>query len=74
MSVNTKIKKMKALIFTNWHAMRWIRLAIAFFLVQQAIQYQQVLFVFMALFFLVQSLFNMGCGLNGCAIPNPKNK
>jgi len=63
---------MKALIFSNWHTMRWIRLAIAIFLVQQAIQYREVMFGFMSLFFFAQALFNMGCGANGCAVPNHK--
>lgn len=65
---------MKTLIFSNWHAMRWIRLGIAVFFVQQAIQYQQFMFGFVSLFFFFQALFNLGCGLNGCAIPNSKNK
>ena len=63
---------MKILIFSNWHAMRWIRLGIAVFFMQQAIQYQQFMFGFVALFFFFQALFNLGCGLNGCAIPNSK--
>lgn len=63
---------MKAIIFSNWHAMRWIRLLIAVFLLQQAIQYQEVMLGFMALFFFIQAIFNMGCGPNGCAIPNNK--
>jgi hypothetical protein len=60
---------MKKLLLTNWHSMRWIRLAIGLFLIQQAIQYQLVLFGFMAAFFLFQSVFNTGCSLNGCSVP-----
>jgi hypothetical protein len=30
---------MKQLLLTNWHSMRWIRLAIGIFLIQQAIQF-----------------------------------
>lgn len=66
---------MKQLLLTNWHSMRWIRLAIGLFLIQQAVQYQQVLFGFMAAFFLFQAIFNTGCSLNGCAVPTlKKNK
>jgi hypothetical protein len=64
---------MKKLLLTNWHSMRWIRLAIGLFLIQQAIQYQLVLFGFMAAFFLFQSVFNTGCSLNGCGVSTFKN-
>ncbi len=63
---------MKKLLFTNWHVMRWIRLAFGLFSLQQAFQYNEILFGVMAAFFLFQALFNTGCGLNGCTIP--KNK
>ncbi|MFC5684137.1 hypothetical protein ACYE2N_15245 [Flavobacterium sp. MAHUQ-51] len=63
---------MKKLLFTNWHVMRWIRLAFGLFSLQQAFQYHEILFGVMAAFFLFQALFNTGCGLNGCTIP--KNK
>jgi hypothetical protein len=59
---------MKRLLLTNWHAMRWIRLIIGLFLIQQAIQYQQLIFGFMAAFFLFQAIFNTGCALNGCEV------
>ena len=66
---------MKQILFTNWHAMRWIRLAIGLFFIQQAFQFHDYLFAFIAVFFLFQSLFNMGCGLNGCTVPTyKKNK
>ena len=63
---------MKQLLFTNWHLMRWVRLAFGLFSLQQAFQYREILFGIMATFFLFQAIFNTGCGLNGCAIP--KNK
>ena len=63
---------MKKLLFTNWHVMRWIRLAFGLFSLQQAFQYNEILFGVMAAFFLFQALFNTGCGLNGCT--SPKNK
>jgi hypothetical protein len=66
---------MKRLLLTNWHAMRWIRLVIGLFLIQQALQYQQLIFGFMAAFFLFQAIFNTGCGLNGCEVSTfKKNK
>jgi hypothetical protein len=65
---------MKRLLLTNWHAMRWIRLVIGLFLIQQALQYQQLIFGFMAAFFLFQAIFNTGCGLNGCEVSTFKKK
>lgn len=59
---------MKQLLFTNWHAMRWIRLVIGLFFIQQAIQFQHYLFGFVAVFFLFQAVFNTGCGLNRCKV------
>lgn len=59
---------MKQLLFTNWHAMRWIRLVSGLFFIQQAIQFQHYLFGFVAVFFLFQAVFNTGCGLNGCKV------
>ena len=66
---------MKQLLFTNWHGMRWFRLIIALFLIQQAIQFREIMFGFMSLFFLFQALFNTGCSLNGCGVSTlKKNK
>lgn len=63
---------MKQLLFTNWHAMRWIRLVIGLFFVQQAIQYHELLYGFIAVFFLFQAVFNTGCSLNGCQVSTLK--
>ncbi|OCB78537.1 hypothetical protein [Flavobacterium crassostreae] len=66
---------MKQILFTNWHSMRWIRLGIGVFFMQQTIQYRHYLLGVMALVFIFQALFNIGCGLNGCAVPSyKKNK
>lgn len=59
---------MKKVLFTNWHAMRWIRIVIGLFFIQQAVQFHEFLLGFMAVFFLFQALFNLGCGLNGCGV------
>ena len=60
---------MKTLLFTNWHLMRWIRLAFALFLFGEAYATRECFFIVFGLFFLLQALFNWGCGANGCAIP-----
>lgn len=64
---------MKNLLFTNWHLMRFVRLAIALFLFGQAYILKQWGFVAIGLFFFVQVIFNFGCGPNGCAVPNNKH-
>ncbi|MFV8346936.1 MULTISPECIES: hypothetical protein [Flavobacterium] len=63
---------MKALLFTNWHLMRWVRLAFALFLFAQAYILKEWMFIGFGLFFLIQVVFNLGCGSNGCTIPNNK--
>jgi hypothetical protein len=65
---------MKELLFTNWHLMRWFRLAFAVFLFTQAFVLREWMFLAFGLFFLVQVIFNLGCGTNGCAIPDKKHK
>lgn len=63
---------MKNLLLTNWHLMRWVRLAVAIFLFSQAYIMREWSFVGIGIFFLIQVIFNMGCGPNGCAVPNSK--
>ena len=60
---------MKQILFTNWHAMRFIRLAFALFLFFQAYETQEWFLVAFGIFFLIQAIFNAGCGANGCHIP-----
>lgn len=52
--------------------MRFVRLAIAVFLFSQAYILKDWIFVGIGTFFLVQVIFNIGCGPNGCALPNNK--
>lgn len=52
--------------------MRIIRLAFAIILFVQAAQKFEWYLVIFGLFFLVQAVFNFGCGANGCAIPKKK--
>ncbi|MBP6180736.1 hypothetical protein [Flavobacterium sp.] len=63
---------MKKLLFTNWHVMRLVRLAFALFLFTQAYILKEWMFIAFGLFFFIQVLFNLGCGSNGCTIPNNK--
>lgn len=63
---------MKNTLCTNWNAMRFIRLVIALFLFSQAYVTKNWIFIGLGLFFLVQAIFNFGCGPNGCVIPNNK--
>ncbi|HWS59882.1 MAG TPA: hypothetical protein VN182_03040 [Flavobacterium sp.] len=63
---------MKQLLFTNWHTMRWVRLAFSLFLFVQAFITREWFFIAFGLFFLFQVVFNLGCGSNGCAVPNNK--
>ena len=52
--------------------MRIIRLVFAIVLFTQAAQKFEWYLVIFGLFFLVQAVFNFGCGANGCAIPKKK--
>lgn len=63
---------MKNVLFTNWHIMRWGRLAFALFLFVQAYTSREWFFIAFGFFFLFQAFFNLGCSLNGCAVPNNK--
>lgn len=63
---------MKNILFTNWHLMRFVRLAIALFLFSQAYVVKDWIFVGIGLFFLVQVIFNLGCSPNSCTVPNNK--
>ncbi len=63
---------MKALLFTNWHIMRWARLAFAIFFFFHAYILKEWIFIGFGLFFFIQVIFNFGCGANGCGVPNNK--
>lgn len=57
-------------LFTNWHLMRWIGLAIGLFLGFQAFMYQDGLAAMLSVFFLFQAITNTGCfGSRGCSVP-----
>jgi uncharacterized membrane protein HdeD (DUF308 family) len=59
---------MKQLLFTNWHFMRFLRVALALFLFYNAYVTHEWFFIVFGVFFLVQAVFNMGCGPNGCNV------
>ena len=59
---------MKKLLFTNWHLMRWVRLILAFGIAFHADSTENYFFLFFAFFFLIQALFDTGCGSRGCSI------
>ena len=63
---------MKQLLFTNWHFMRILRVALAIFLFVQAYETQQWFFIAFGIFFLAQGIFNLGCQNNSCAVPRNK--
>jgi hypothetical protein len=61
-------------VLHNWNIIRLFRLAMAIFLVFNAYETRQWWFALFGLFFLVQAIFNLGCGNNGCNIDYDKNK
>lgn len=65
---------MKNKLFSNWHVMRWVRLVFAGFLFANAYETRQWIFVPMGIFFLLQALFNWGCGLQGNCTVNYKKE
>ena len=73
MQLKFSTDNLKDLLFTNWHVMRWVRLAFSLFLFTQAFILREWMFIAFGLFFFVQVIFNLGCGPNGCAVPNIKH-
>jgi uncharacterized membrane protein HdeD (DUF308 family) len=64
---------MKRLIFSNWHFMRFLRVALALFLFVQAYITHEWFFIVFGIFFLVQAIFNLGCGADNCNVNFEKN-
>ncbi len=60
---------MKKMLFTNWHIMRVIRLVFAIGISYHAIATEHYFFLLFALFFLLQAIYNTGCGPQGCEVP-----
>ncbi|KXK37204.1 MAG: hypothetical protein J5I52_05405 [Saprospiraceae bacterium] len=55
------------LILKDWHFMRWLRLGIGLYFGYVAISGGESVLGFIAAFFLIQAVFNTGCGPAGCA-------
>ncbi len=66
---------MKATLFSGWHFMRWIRLALGLVIGISAFQTHDSISGFIAAFFLFQAVTKTGCcGVNGCATTNTISK
>lgn len=64
----------KQVLLSNWHFMRWLRLALGLFIGVQAFQLHDTLSGFIAAFLLFQVITNTGCcGASGCSVPAPGN-
>lgn len=71
----TVMETLKRTIFSNWHFMRWLRLAIGLFIAFQAYELQNGLLVLMAGLFLFQAIGNAGCcGTSGCVVEPKKSR
>ena len=67
------METIKQTLFTNWHFMRWLRLAFGIIFIVQAIQTHDMMVGAIACFFLVTSITNTGCcGARGCATTTRK--
>jgi hypothetical protein len=63
----------KQTLFTGWHLMRWVRLALGLFLTVTALQSHDALSGILGGFLLLQAFTNVGCfGPAGCSVPNTK--
>ena len=67
-----KVSAMKRLLTINWHFMRLFRMAIALFCFYTAFEQRECTFGIFGLFFLLQAVFNLGCGSRGCNVPLKK--
>jgi len=68
---------LKQRLFTNWNFMRFLRLAMAIWILGMAIQSHDWWIGLLSGLFIVLAATNTGCcGANGCAVPmnSPANK
>ncbi len=61
------------MLLHNWHFMRILRVALALFLFYNAYETHEWFFIVFGLFFLIQAIFNLGCGPNGCGVSYKKS-
>ncbi|WP_273211930.1 hypothetical protein [Runella zeae] len=57
-------------VLKNWDFMRLLRMSMGLWLIYSAFADRQPLFGLMGGIFALQALFNVGCGLGGCATPS----
>lgn len=59
-------------ILKNWSFMRFLRLGVGLWMAYTAILDRQPVIGLMAVMFLIQALFNMGCVGGACNLPTTK--
>ena len=65
---------MKAIIFSNWNIIRFLRLGIGLVILVQAVMAADILFGLIGLLFTGMAVFNASCcGAGSCAAPPAKN-
>jgi hypothetical protein len=65
---------MKAIIFSNWNIIRFLRLGIGLVILVQAVMAADILFGLIGLLFTGMAVFNTSCcGAGACAAPPAKN-
>jgi hypothetical protein len=57
---------MKEILFSNWHAMRIIRLVLGIVVFIMALQQQQTILAIAGGWFSLMALLNLGCSAEGC--------
>jgi hypothetical protein len=68
------VETIKQTLFTGWHLMRWLRLALGIFFIIQAIDMHDSLTGVVGGFFLFTAVTNTGCcGARSCVLPKRKN-
>lgn len=65
---------MTAVLFKNWHFVRWVRLVLGLFFVYQAISEKDNISAFFGAFLLFQAATNTGCGPAGCSPAHVENQ
>jgi hypothetical protein len=61
-------------ILTNWHFMRWLRLAIGLYAITEAVKMQDYAIGFLGGIFLLQAITNTGCcGTKSCSTSAQNN-
>lgn len=64
----------KQTLFSNWHFMRWLRLALGIFAAVQAMQVHDIFLGLLSAFLLIQAFTNTSCcGAGGCAVPKARD-